>query len=80
MIGFNYDGEVLCNLNAQSAYVALYVGDTSKLDSTGKLLEGLNCGKGCIRFKKSNEVIEKNLKKLLKENIKMIKKGEQVYR
>ena len=48
-------GPVL-GLNAQKGYVSLYVGNTEKVDPEGLLLEGLDCGKGCIRFKKSHKV------------------------
>ncbi len=43
----------LFHLNAQKNYVSLYVGNSSKIDTDGSLLKGLDIGKGCIRFKKS---------------------------
>jgi hypothetical protein len=51
------DGAVF-HLNAQKKYVSLYVGDAAKVDPDGTLLEGLNVGKGCIRFKKSVAIAE----------------------
>lgn len=44
----------LFHLNAQKGYVSLYVGDSVKIDPQGELLAGLDIGKGCIRFRKSN--------------------------
>jgi uncharacterized protein YdhG (YjbR/CyaY superfamily) len=41
------------HLNIQKGYVSFYTGDTTKVDPKGELLEGLNIGKGCIRFKKT---------------------------
>ena len=48
----------LLHLNAQKNYVSLYVGDSSKIDTDGSLLKGLDLGKGCIRFKKSVNIAE----------------------
>lgn len=45
-------------LNAQKGYVSFYAGSSDKVDPTGELLKGLDCGKGCIRFKKSVRVAD----------------------
>ncbi|SPJ23082.1 iron chaperone [Palleronia abyssalis] len=56
MLGYGIDDAFAFHLNAQRAYVSLYVGNASKVDPTGELLEGLNVGKGCIRFSKSTKI------------------------
>jgi hypothetical protein len=33
--------------------VSSYVGNASEVDRTGELFDGLDAGKGCIRFKKT---------------------------
>ena len=53
MLSYSDDNGTFCHLNAQKAYVSLYMGDTAKIDPGGSLLAGLDHGKGCIRFKKS---------------------------
>lgn len=51
------DGEKnLFHLNAQRAYVSLYVGDISKVPEADTLLEEFDQGKGCIRIKKKNSL------------------------
>lgn len=58
MLSYSDERGLVFHLNAQKSYVSLYVGDASKIDSDGTLLEGLDRGKGCIRFKKSTKVAE----------------------
>jgi len=57
--------EPLFHLNAQKNYVSLYVGDIQKIDPDGKLLKGLNLGKGCIRISKSRNIPETGLKQFI---------------
>ena len=56
MLGFERDGSVFCHLNAQKAFVGLYLGDVARLDPDGGLTSGLNVGKGCIRVRKSDDL------------------------
>ena len=56
MLSYSDDDGTVFHLNAQKAYVSLYVGDAGKIDPAGRLLAGLDRGKGCIRFKKSVDV------------------------
>ncbi|MEL7107546.1 MAG: DUF1801 domain-containing protein [Pseudomonadota bacterium] len=58
------DGPVL-HLNAQKAYVALYLGDIDALDPDGALTEGISRGKGCLRYAKSADVGDPRLRQLL---------------
>lgn len=75
MLGYDYKDDKIFHLNAQKAYVGLYVCDTKRVDPDGSLLEGINCGKGCIRFKKTTEVNDKNLIKLIKNAVKVSNDG-----
>jgi uncharacterized protein YdhG (YjbR/CyaY superfamily) len=63
-------------LNAQKASVNLYVGNAKKVDPTGDLLEGLSCGKGCIRFTKSVVVAETNIEAFIAKAMSMWRRGE----
>jgi uncharacterized protein YdhG (YjbR/CyaY superfamily) len=73
--GINYkmlsygDGEdqIVFHLNAQKNYVSFYVGDTAKIDPTGELLDGINCGKGCLRFKKTLAISDTKLDQFIEK-------------
>lgn len=41
MLGYNYKDDMIFHLNAQKAYVGLYVCDKSKVDPEGDLLAGI---------------------------------------
>ncbi|MEO9826765.1 MAG: DUF1801 domain-containing protein [Paracoccaceae bacterium] len=43
-------------LNAQRAYVAIYMDDLTVLDPDGNLRNGLDCGKSCVRVKKRSDM------------------------
>lgn len=63
------DGPVL-HLNAQKAYVGLYVGDIDALDPDGSLTAGIPRGKTCLRYSKSRDVGDPRLAQLI-ERIKL---------
>lgn len=48
-------GDMLCALASQKGYMALYVGGAALVAHRQKL-KGLNCGKGCIRFKSIDDL------------------------
>lgn len=56
MLGYAIKDDFLFHLNAQKHFVGLYVGNIEKIPNHVALLDGLDCGKGCIRFKKKNPV------------------------
>lgn len=68
----------ICNLNAQKAFVGLYVGTAEKIDPTGELLEGLDRGKGCIRFKKSNVVGETRIDEFITRTLELHREGADI--
>jgi uncharacterized protein YdhG (YjbR/CyaY superfamily) len=65
-------------LNAQKHYVSFYVGDAKKIDPDGSLLQGLNRGKGCIRFSKSVAVTNTRIEEFIRRAVKMHRLGEDV--
>lgn len=72
MLAYGVDGEDrVFHLNAQKNYVSLYVGDASKIDHDGSLLEGLNVGKGCIRLTKSIAIEKTGLDEFVQRAVQM---------
>lgn len=65
-------------LNAQKQYVSFYVGDADKIDASGLLLEGLERGKGCIRFKKKVVVAETKIAKFIARTVELRRSGADV--
>jgi len=83
--GINYkilsyadDRGIICHLNAQKGYVALYVGNAAKIDRDGSLLAGINRGKGCIRFKKSNDAGSDNIKRFVALIFQLRRDGQDI--
>ncbi|MEM9774819.1 MAG: DUF1801 domain-containing protein [Chloroflexota bacterium] len=79
MLSYGDDESNVFHLNAQKSYVSFYVGDTKKIDPTGELLEGINCGKGCLRFKKSVDIGNTRLDEFVERTIQLWQAGEDVY-
>jgi len=75
MLSYTYEGKALFALNAQKSYVSLYVGDARKIDPDGSMLEGLNRGKGCVRFTKSVNVAETGIRAFIAEAARMAREG-----
>jgi uncharacterized protein YdhG (YjbR/CyaY superfamily) len=76
MLSYSDQRGIIFGLNAQKHYVSLYVGDAKKIDTDGSLLEGLNIGKGCIRFSKTTSVAGTNIDEFIERAIAMWKRGE----
>jgi len=76
MLSYSDERGIIFGLNAQKHYVSLYVGDAKKIDTDGTLLEGLNIGKGCIRFSKTTSVAGTNIDEFIERAIAMWKRGE----
>lgn len=69
---------VVFHLNAQKNYVALYVGDAAKVDPNGELLQGIDHGKGCLRFKKSTNISDTRISEFVEVAISKWKEGEDI--
>lgn len=65
-------------LNAQKGHVGLYVGNAEKVDPGGELLEGLDRGKGCIRFKKSVPVGQTRIHEFVAEAVRLRREGMDI--
>jgi uncharacterized protein YdhG (YjbR/CyaY superfamily) len=74
----SYDGDKggAFALNAQKNSVNFYVGDAKKVDPEGKLLAGLDVGKGCIRFKKTVAIDDTHIEEFIVKALQMWRKGE----
>lgn len=75
MLSYGYANQNIFHLNAQSAYVSLYVGDISKVEQAETLLAPFNLGKGCIRIKKRVDLAETQLNEFIKLVIEKNKQG-----
>ncbi len=62
-------------LNAQRAYVSLYVGTIDKVENARELLKEFDMGKGCIRIKKSNNLSETKLNEFIVDVLNIWRKG-----
>ena len=78
MLSYGNDISTLFHLNAQKAYVSLYIGDIDKVENGRRLLQGLDLGKGCIRIKKSTAIQETNLEQFIINSIKAWERGEDM--
>jgi len=78
MLGYSVEGDFLFHLNAQQAYVSLYVGNASKIDPNGELLADLDVGKGCIRFKKKDRVSRTRVGEFIARTVELWEQGEDL--
>lgn len=76
MLAYGVDEEDVFCLNAQKNYVSFYVGNASKVDPSGELLEGLSVGKGCVRFKKSVDVSATRIDEFIERAVEMWEQGK----
>ncbi len=56
MLSYKRGDDPVAMMNAQKGYVSVYMSDLSKLDPAGTLLKGLNCGKSCLRLRRSDGI------------------------
>ena len=78
MLSYDDDRGPVLALNAQKGYVSFYVGNAEKVDPTGELLRGLDCGKGCIRFKKSTKVADTAIDEFIARAAAMRRSGGDI--
>ncbi len=79
MLSYSDESGIIFHLNAQKNYVSLYVGNASKVDTDGSLLEGINRGKGCVRLSKSIDIDRTRIDEFIERAIAMWKKGEDIH-
>lgn len=75
MLGYGQNDHFVFHLNAQKGYVSLYVGDIAKIDPDGDLLNGLNVGKGCIRFSKTKAVSDTRIDAFIDRTVALWESG-----
>ncbi len=75
VLRYSDNERVLCYLHAQKNHVGLYVGDVKTIDADGKLLNGIDVGKGCIRFKKSVVIADTRIDEFVEQAVALWKTG-----
>ncbi|MDH3709050.1 MAG: DUF1801 domain-containing protein [Cyclobacteriaceae bacterium] len=75
MLSYEYADKTVFSLNAQQAYVSLYVGNVDKVEDSRNWLKEFNIGKGCIRIKKSIDLQQSNLERFIAKTIEIWRKG-----
>ena len=75
MLSYGYDDRTVFHLNAQRAYVSLYVGDIGKVENARELLKDFNLGKGCIRITKSIRLSKSNLEAFIIKTLEIWEGG-----
>ena len=78
MLSYGDERGTLFHLNAQKNYVSLYVGDARKVDPEGTLLEGIDVGKGCLRFRKSVDPAQTAVADFIAQAVKMWTHGRDI--
>ncbi len=76
MLSYSDNDGVVMHLNAQKAYVGLYVGDIGALDPDGSLTAGIGRGKTCLRYTKSKDVGDPRLRKLFERIMERRESGQ----
>jgi len=77
MLSYKLEDKSIFHLNAQKNYIGLYVGNIAKIDSDGSLVGHHDCGKGCVRLKKTYRLEEK-LKSFIDKAVKMSLEGGDI--
>lgn len=75
MLSYGNEEKIIFHLNAQSAYVSLYVGNIDKVENAQELLKDFDKGKGCIRIKKAVDLSRTGLEAFIQKTIKLWEKG-----
>ena len=75
MLSYEHDEKAVFHLNAQQAYVSLYIGNIEKIENSDELLKEFSLGKGCIRIKKTVDISKTKLEEFIKKVIEVWKEG-----
>ncbi|MGD1889771.1 MAG: iron chaperone [Cyclobacteriaceae bacterium] len=76
MLSYGDSKTSIFHLNAQRAYVSLYVGNIDKVENARELLKDIEMGKGCIRIKKNQELEKTNLNEFIAWVIALWREGK----
>ena len=69
MPGYVRDGAVEVGFASQKAYISLYVLRQAALQATADRLGGLSLGKGCIRFRRADQIDPEVVRALLRATL-----------
>ena len=75
MLSYGVNGKSIFHLNAQAAYISLYVGNIDKVENAKELLKGFDRGKGCIRIKQKANLSEGGLEEFIKQTVALWDRG-----
>ncbi|MEQ8554070.1 MAG: DUF1801 domain-containing protein [Cyclobacteriaceae bacterium] len=75
MLCYGNGAKNIIHLNAQKAYVALYVGDIHKVENFDSLLEGFDRGKGCVRIRRTLDLSKTGLAEFVARVVKIHQEG-----
>lgn len=75
MLAYQLKDKTVFHLNAQRAYVSLYVGNISKIEGADELLKDFDKGKGCIRIKKSVAIQDSGLEEFVRKTLEHWARG-----
>lgn len=78
MLAFGTKSEELFHLNAQQAYVSLYVGNIETIDPDRELLSAYSLGQGCIRFRKTSNLDDPGLKVFIDRALELFQEGDAI--
>jgi len=76
MPAYSMNGTLLFALASQKQYLALYVMDKGVVDEHRAELKQLDIGKGCIRFKKLEDLPLDVARAMVTESVERLRKGE----
>ncbi len=75
MLCYGDGSKNIFHLNAQKAYMALYVGDINKVENSDSLLGGVDRGKGCVRIRRTLDLSKTGLAEFVSRVIKIHQAG-----
>ena len=78
MLSYRNESQSIFHLNAQKAYVGLYVGTIDKVKNARELLKDFDMGKGCIRIKKSVNISETDLEEFIQKAVDLYRDGGEM--
>jgi uncharacterized protein YdhG (YjbR/CyaY superfamily) len=69
MPSYKKEGIVEVGFASQKNYISLYILKEAVMDANRELLQGINLGKGCIRYTKPEKMDFQVIERLLRETV-----------
>lgn len=73
---YDQDGEIIFAFASQKNYMAFYACHYDLLEALPEVTDKYNCGKSCIRFKKADKELIRDLEKVVKHIKKNVKESQ----